>query len=58
MWILIFAMYAAPFADTDFASINSQEFDSEATCKVAKKAVEGNFTTAKAINSVAICVKK
>lgn len=37
MWILIFAMYAAPFADTDFASINSQEFDSEATCKVGKK---------------------
>lgn len=58
MWVLIFAMYAAPFAETDFASISSQEFESEATCKMAKKAIESNFTTAKAINSIAVCVKR
>ncbi len=58
MWILIFAMYAAPFADNDFASVRSQEFESESTCNAAKQVIEREFKTAKSIKSIAVCVKK
>ena len=58
MWILIFAMYASPLSDNDFASVRTQEFESEDTCKAAKKVVEREFNTARSINSIAECVKK
>ncbi|WP_334473006.1 hypothetical protein [Arsenophonus sp. PmNCSU2021_1] len=58
MWILIFAMYAAPFAETDFASVSSQEFSSKERCEKAKAIFELNFETARAINGIAYCVEK
>lgn len=58
MWILLFAMYAAPFSDTDFASVNSQEFSSKERCEKAKAVFEREFQTAKAISGMAMCVEK
>lgn len=58
MWILIFAMYASPLSDNDFASIRTQEFENEAKCMAAKKVVENEFNTARSINSKAVCVAK
>ncbi|BAN98006.1 hypothetical protein E05_32400 [Plautia stali symbiont] len=58
MWILIFAMYAAPFAETDFASVSSQEFLSKARCEKAKAIFEVKFETLRSINGIAYCVEK
>lgn len=58
MWILIFAMYAATLAETDFASVSSQKFSSKARCEKAKAIFELNFETVKAINGIAYCVEK
>ncbi|MGX8940749.1 hypothetical protein ACWWJF_10145 [Symbiopectobacterium sp. Eva_TO] len=58
MWILIFAMYAAPFSETDFASVSSQEFSSEARCEKAKAIFEVKFETLRSINGIAYCVEK
>jgi hypothetical protein len=57
-WVLIFAMYAAPFADTDFATVHSQEFSSKENCEQARVLFEREFQTAKSINSLARCVQK
>ncbi|WP_193432621.1 hypothetical protein [Candidatus Williamhamiltonella defendens] len=45
-WIFIFALYAAPFAETDFASVSRQECSSKARGEKAKAIFELNFETA------------
>ncbi len=32
MWILILAVYASPYASSNFASVHTQEFDTENMC--------------------------
>ncbi|WP_290606442.1 hypothetical protein [Arsenophonus sp. ENCA] len=58
MWILTLAMYTSPYASNDFASINTQEFDTENMCQFAAKQFEQEFETFTDINAKAICVKK
>ncbi|WGM02406.1 hypothetical protein [Arsenophonus nasoniae] len=58
MWILILAMYASPYASNDFASVHTQEFDTENMCQFAAKQFERELETFKDINAKAICVKK
>ncbi|HGJ5878109.1 hypothetical protein [Arsenophonus nasoniae] len=58
MWILILAMYASPYASSDFASVHTQEFDTENMCQFAAKQFVQEFETFKDINAKAICVKK
>lgn len=57
-YVLIFALYAATFSDTDFASLQKQEFTSQESCETAKKLFLENFGTTRSINTNAICVKK
>lgn len=58
MWILIFAMYSAPMADNDFASVRSQEFETRDSCEKAKSDFVRNFDTFRSVSAKAICVKK
>lgn len=58
IWVLIFSMYSAPFADNDFAALASQEFSSQAKCERAKSEFEAQFQTAKSVSNVAVCVEK
>ncbi|ACQ67707.1 hypothetical protein [Candidatus Hamiltonella defensa] len=45
-WIFIFALYVAPFAEADFASVSRQECSSKARGEKAKAIFELNFETA------------
>lgn len=58
MWILILAMYASPYSLSNFASVHTQEFDTENRCQFAAKQFEQEFETFTDINAKAICVKK
>ncbi|HGJ5882976.1 hypothetical protein [Arsenophonus sp.] len=58
MWILILAMYASPYASSNFAIVHTQEFDTENMCQFAAKAFKKEFQTFKDIDAKAICVKK
>ncbi|WP_182853118.1 hypothetical protein [Arsenophonus endosymbiont of Aleurodicus floccissimus] len=58
MWILILAVYASPYASSNFASVHNQEFDTENMCQFASKQFQREFETFKDINAKAICVNK
>lgn len=58
IWILIMAINGSAVSDTDFATLTTQEFTTEADCNKAAKAFEEKFDTFRVYTAKAICVPK